>query len=61
MYIATMKISSAKTIITFVVSYNAISVSTQINSNEPNVSLVNQKQLCSIGQSIFYSELNVYL
>jgi len=43
MCIATMKISSGKTIITFVVSYNAISVSTQVNPNEPNVSFSQQK------------------
>jgi len=49
MYIATMKISPGKTIITFVVSYNAISLSTQVNPNEPNVSFSEQKLLCSTG------------
>ena len=43
MYIAIMKISSGKTTITFVVSYNATSMSTQVNSSEPNVSFSEQK------------------
>jgi len=49
MYIATMKISYGKTTITFVVSYNAISVSIQIYPSEPIVSFSEQKLLCSTG------------
>ena len=43
MYIATMKISFGKATITFVASYNTISMSTQVNLSEPNVSFSEQK------------------
>ena len=55
-----IKISSAQTIIKFMVTYSAKSVSKEFNTSEPNVSFGEQKLLCSGRQNILFSELNIY-